>query len=102
MTAFLIDTGVPDRHSAAGWRIDRCDGLINGALDSLPENPTQAQIDAAIIAAVLGDLKTPKRAETVRRHLVQLWPAIMPLAVTDPAGFDAVLMEYAEIITTLG
>ena len=75
---FQIDTGTPQR----AWnplQIDRCGEIRAIAVDSLPEDATQAQIDGAIALAVMGDLHTPKRLDTVRRHLMALMPLIAEL-----------------------
>lgn len=96
---FTIDTGtatVPQM-----FRIDRMDGLMQGVLDSLPENATQAQIDDKVAQVILGELRKPKKAETVRRALIRFWPAISEMAERDPALFDQIILEFADVITTL-
>lgn len=97
---FVFDTG----HAAFQnhLQIDRAGETMQAILDSLPENPSQAQIDGATVQWVTGELRAPKTAKTVRRRLLQLWPLISPLADSDPEGFDAILLEYAERSTTLG
>ena len=97
---FAIDTGQPQR----AWnplQIDRCGEIRAIAVDSLPEDATQAQIDGAIALAVMGDLHTPKRLDTVRRHLMALMPLIAELARTSPASVDEIFIEYAELTTVL-
>ena len=94
----IIDTGETFRPMA----MDRVTAILDGIADSLPIDATQSQRDAAIIAVVLGDLRKPKKLETVRRHLCMLWPLIAPLTDTEPDQFDAILLEFAEIVTTLG
>lgn len=98
---FIIDTGAPDRDFASAYKISKRDGLRDGVLDSLPPNATQTQIDAAIVSAILGDLRTPKKIKTVRIHLIALWPLIAELVDRDPESFDAILMEFAELTTVL-
>lgn len=98
----FIDTGAPKRPSAQAWgRVGRVDVILDGVLDGLPENATQAQRDAAIVACVLGELHRPKMMATVRARFVSMWAVIAPLAETDPTGFDEILGCYAELVTTL-
>lgn len=97
---FAFDTGPAAFQNHL--QIDRAGETMQAILDSLPDNPTQAQIDGATVQWVTGELRAPKTAKTVRRRLIQLWGLIEPLAETDPDGFDAILLEYAERSTTLG
>lgn len=83
-------------------KIDRAGETLQAILDSLPEDATQAQIDGKTVEWVTGELRSPKTLQTVRRRFVQLWPLISPLAESYPAGFDAILLEFAERSTTLG
>lgn len=96
---FAFDAG---ERASNLFRIDRVEGIENAVRDALPEDATQAQIDAAMISVILGELHAPKTLQTVRRRLVQLWPLISPLAEREPEQMDAILLEYAEIATTLG
>ena len=95
----IIDTGTDYRPKL---QLNHAIAIMDGINDSLPADATQEQRDAAVIASVLSALRTPRRIETVRRKLVQRWPLIAPLAYTEPDQFDAILLEYAEIVTTLG
>lgn len=96
---FQIDTG----HAPISdmFRIDRMDGLMQGVLDGLPHDATQAQVDDRVAQAILGELRKPKKPETVRRALIRFWPAISELADRDPAMFDQIILEFADVITTL-
>jgi hypothetical protein len=96
---FQIDTG----HAPLSdmFRIDRMDGLMQGVLDGLPDGATQAQIDDKVSQVILGELRKPKKPDTVRRALIRFWPAISELADRDPALFDQILLEFADVITTL-
>lgn len=96
---FTIDTGASPISQM--FRIDRLDGLMQGILDGLPENATQAQIDDKVSQAILGELRKPKKPETVRRALIRFWPAISEMAERDPALFDQIILEFADVITTL-
>lgn len=98
---FLIDTGAPQIDTAAGWRIDRNEALVSGVMDALPADATQAQIDNALVLAILGQMRSPAMLGTVRRHLVGAFGILAPIAFRDPAAFDAVLQEYAELTTML-
>ena len=97
---FVIDTGNSFSRENA-HRVDKVEAIMQNVLDGLPENATQAQIDDQIVQIVMGDLRGPKRLQTVRRHFLQFWPLIAPIAERDPAQFDAVILELAERITTL-
>ena len=96
---FQIDTG----HAPISdmFRIDRMDGLMQGVLDGLPHDATQAQVDDRVAQAILGELRKPKKPETVRRALIRFWPAISDMAERDPAMFDQIILEFADVITTL-
>lgn len=76
--------------------------ILEAAIDSLPLGATQAQIDGRIVQTIVGELRGPKRLETVRRRFLQLWPLIAPLAEREPEQFDAILLEFAELTTSLG
>lgn len=101
MTGFIIDCGIPERDAALAWRVDRVEAIRNGVRDSLPPDAPQSAIDAATVAAILGELHSPKRADTMRMHLLALWPLLRDLARTDPAGFDECVIAYAERVTEL-
>jgi hypothetical protein len=94
-----IDTGV----SPAGIAptLDKVEAILDGVLDSLHADATQEQIDAAVVLVLLGYVRGPKKAETVRRRIVQLWPLIAPLAEREPHLFDSVLNEFCEVVSTL-
>lgn len=96
---FTIDTGMSNGNAWA--RIDRVEGIRNGVLDSLPADAPQAQIDAAMVAMLLSELRTPKTLKTVRRRLLQLWPLIAEMSEREPQQIDAILIEYAERVTEL-
>lgn len=96
---FTIDTGSAPLTDM--FRIDRMNGLLDGVMDHLPDNATQAQIDDKVAQAILGELRKPKKAETVRRALIRFWPAISELAERDPALFDQIILEFADVITTI-
>ena len=98
---FIIDTGAPDRDFASVYKISKRDGVRNGVLDAVPAGATQAQIDAAMIEAILGDLCAPKKAKTVRIHFIALFPLLVELVDREPDAFDSVLLEVAERLTVL-
>ena len=97
---FVIDTGAPEELTRP-MRFGRLDSMGWDILESLPLDATQAQIDGAIVQVIVGDLRTPKRLDTVRRHLVALWPMVAPLAISSPASFDEIMCEYAERVSDL-
>lgn len=96
--SFLIDTG-PEPLRAPRW--DRCQVIADAAADAAGDGATQAQIDAQLVTTILGELRGPKRAATVRAHFAQLWPLIAPLADREPEQFDAIILELAERLTSL-
>jgi len=96
---FEIDTGRTNGNPQGIGKIDRAQIIMDAALDSLAENPTQAEIDAALTALIIGELQSPKTAQTVRRKLCQLWRITAPMAETSPDCFDAILTEYTAIIS---
>jgi len=97
---FEIDTG--DSFARNPMRMDHNEALLDAVLDALPEDATQAQIDSALVQAITGQLRTPKRAATVRRHLCRMWPLIASLAEREPEQFDAIIMEFLDRIDTVG
>ena len=95
---FTIDTGVTASNSFA---IDRVAMVLDGIADALPDNPTQAQIDDAVVQIVTGELRKPKTMPTVRRMMTRYWPVIAPLAEREPAQFDALMLEYVDRLALL-
>lgn len=94
---FEIDTGTRTDFG----RIDKVQIILDAAQDKLGPDADQADIDAEVARMIAHDLLTPRKLETVRRHLVQFWPLIAPMAERSPASFDAVLMAFAEAHTDL-
>lgn len=70
--------------------------VMDGILDSLPADARQEDIDAAVLSVARAMIRGPKRADTVRRRLVSIFPMIAPLAERDPEAFDEVLIEALE------
>lgn len=101
MTSFTIEP-ISRAPSGDSLRLDRADNLMSAILDSLPEDATQEQIDGMTAQWVMGELRSPKTLQTVRRRFVQLWPLIEPLAHRQPDQFDAIALEFAERTTCLG
>jgi hypothetical protein len=100
MTSFAVEPTYSQGFGAA-LRVDRSDNLMSAIIDNLPEDATQAQIDGMTAQWVMGELRTPKTLQTVRRRFVQLWPLIAPLAERQPDQFDAITLEFAERTTCL-
>jgi hypothetical protein len=99
MTSFQIDTGVDEAPRCI--RFGKLDSMAWDILEALPQDPTQAQIDGMIAQIVMGELREPKRLDTVRRRLTALWPIIAQTALTSPDTFDEILIEYAERASSL-
>jgi spermidine synthase len=95
---FTIDTGTADRPISFGFGNS---ALLDGAIDALPENATQAQIDSKVVEMIMGDLRKPKTLKTVRQRLLVHWHLIAPLAEREPDQFDAILLEYLDRQQTL-
>ncbi len=95
MTTFAIDTG---NDFVTHGRIDYCQALQDAALDSLPPDADQDEIDAALAKLIVADLLKPKRADTARLHFARYWPLTQALA---PASYDFVFQEYAERLAEL-
>lgn len=81
------------------YQIDKVQQLLDAVRDELPADATQAQIDDLTVQYVIGDLRTPKTARTVRTHFIQYWSVIQPLAHREPEMFDAIILEMAEILS---
>ena len=103
---FAIDTGTQSFEPQPGgnWangHIDRRAALMDAALDSLHENPTQSEIDARLAKMIIAEMHSPKTLKTVRRCLLNFWPLIAPMADREPELFDSILMEFAELTTVM-
>jgi len=75
------------------------DVVMDGILDSLPENAPQHDIDRAIFAEVRRALHKPVKAATVRKVFLAHWHLIEPLAERDPSLFDAIIAELHEALS---
>lgn len=96
---FTIDTG--SAATAHGYSLDHVELLLQSVKDELPQDATQSQIDDLICQYVIGDLRQPKRLETVRNHLLRYWPLIAPLAGREPDLFDQILLEFCDRVSSL-
>ncbi len=90
---FEIDTGL-----IAGPRtghIDRADIVMQAAMDAADSDDPQAIAQEAgkLVIRYFWDAKRP---DTVRRHLLTMWPVVAPMAATAPATFDHIMTEFAE------
>jgi hypothetical protein len=73
--------------------------LMDGVLDSLPDNAPQHDVDRALVRAITADLHKPVQAKTVRAHWLLHWHLIAPLAERDPALFDALIETLHEALS---
>ena len=94
MTAFHIDTG--DTHQSGGWKVNVAEIIMDTASDIAGENATQEEIAIAAVPLIVAKFWDAKKPETVRAHLLKMWPIIAPMATTAPDSFDRILQEYAE------
>lgn len=92
----IIDTG--ETHTPF-TSVGQIDGILEAVEQMTGGDP--ARRDGAIVQMVTADLRKPKKLDTVRRHWLLLWPLIAPLADTHPAGFDELMLEYADRASTL-
>jgi hypothetical protein len=90
---FTIDTGATDRPISFGFGNS---ALLDGVLDSLPENASQDEIDRALAIEIRRDIGKPRTAKTVRAHFSMHWHLIAPLADRSPTLFDAIIEELHE------
>lgn len=96
--AFVIDTGVEDRMRGYG-RIDGAQIIMDAAQDAAGDNATPEEIAISAVPLIVSKFWDAKKPETVRRHLLSLWPIIAPMATTAPDSFDRVLSEFTERAT---
>tara|TARA_R110000868_G_scaffold25149_11_gene98246 strand:+ start:566 stop:859 length:294 start_codon:yes stop_codon:yes gene_type:complete len=90
--SFTIDTGsAPARAFGFGNNV-----LLDGVLDSLPDNASQEEIDAATALEIRRDIGKPKTAKSVRAHFAMHWHLIAALADRSPNLFDAIIEELHE------
>jgi hypothetical protein len=92
---FQIDTGA----TAYGYgQINYSEAMLDAARDSLPDDASQGEIDAALARLIVADLIAPKTAKTARLHFARYWPLINAM---NPESYDWVLQEYAERLAEL-
>ncbi len=90
---FIIDTGAAEPHGPY------ISAPYDHVIDMLPPGATEADINRAMAHAIMGEMRKPKKTDTVRKTIMRHWGRIAELAATDPDLFDAVLLEYAERVT---
>lgn len=98
MTSFVIDTG--DTHESVGWKVNVAEIIMDTAEDAAGPNATAEEIAMHAVPLIVAKFWDAKKPETVRAHLVKLWPIIAPMAHTAPDSFDKILSEFAERSTT--
>ena len=94
---FAIDTAPAVENRT--FQIDRVQALLDAVRDELGENATQEQIDGKLAEYITGELRAPKTVKTSRRHFIQYFPLIAPLADREPDLFDALILELAELVS---
>lgn len=85
--AFVIDTGVQQ------WSIR--DRLPSWFLDQQLDSPTDAQLAFTYGQWLIAETQRPRKAETVRKHLLAAWWFLPTLAELHPETFDELLTAYA-------
>lgn len=93
MTSFMIDTGDTQ---TGGWKVNVAEIIMDTAGDIAGENATPEEIAIAAVPLIVAKLWDAKKPETVRSHLLKMWPIIAPMAQTAPDSFDKILTEFAE------
>jgi hypothetical protein len=91
----LIDTGVLPR--SATFR----DFAPDWMLDRISEDAPDLEVGIRIAEHLIGNIKGYRAASWARKRLLAQWNFLAMLAEQSPETFDAVLMEYAEHLTTL-
>lgn len=84
---FIIDTGPAPR----GFR----DRLPDWFLDQQPEDATDAQLAFTYGQWIISEALRPKKAATVREHLLAKWQVLPTIAEHHPEVFDEILCTYA-------
>ena len=95
---FQIDTGT--ERTPTGWKVNVAEIIADTAADNAGENATPEEMAIAAVPLILAQIVNPVKPETVRRHLIKLWPLIEPMAETAPDSFDQILTEFAERAST--
>lgn len=71
------------------------DRLPDWFLDQQPDSATDAQLAFTYGQWLITEAMRPKRAETVRKHLLAVWWALPIIADHHPEVFDEILTTYA-------
>lgn len=87
MTTFVFDTGPTTRPFR--------DMLPDWFLDQQPEDATDAQLAFTYGQWIISEALRPKKAATVRDHLLAKWRVLPIIAEHHPEVFDEILCTYA-------
>ena len=93
MTAFEIDTG---ERINVGWEVRVAEIIADTAADRAGPNATAEEIAMQAVPLIIRKFWDAKKPETVRAHLLKMWPLIAPMATAAPDSFDKILTEFAE------
>ena len=98
---FQIDTGsnFEDPNKGA-WRVNVAEIIMDAASDAAGDNATPEEIAMHAVPLIVAKFWDAKKPETVRAHLLKMWPIIAPMAYAAPDSFDTILTEFAERSTT--
>lgn len=97
MTTFAIDTG--DTRESVGWKVNVAEIIMDTATDLAGDNATAEDIAIQAVPLIVSKFWDAKKPETVRAHVLKMWPIIAPMAETAPDCFDKILTEFAERAT---
>lgn len=74
---------------------------FDSELDWLPEDATDAQVIDRVSQEIIGKIRSYKSARGARQMLVARLNLLRLIADQEPDIFDAILLEYAEHVTTV-
>ena len=95
----LIDTG--SRFVSNGSvRVHVAEIIMDTARDAAGHGASEEEVCIHAKTLIVSKFWDAKKPETVRAHLLKMWPIIAPMAQIAPDTFDAIISEFAERSTT--
>lgn len=96
---FEIVTAAPQK--TVPGMFSTAQAFIDGIRDALPEGHTQTQFNDRFAQDLKGEMRTKKKAETVRRMFWAFSWVISDMAEDDPDIHDDLFLEFVERIDAL-
>lgn len=94
---FQIDTGTGlDDPNRGAWRVNVAEIIMDSASDAAGPDATAEEIAMHAVPLIVAKFWSAKKPETVRAHMLKMWPVIAAMAHTAPDSFDEILQEFAE------